>query len=1354
MVAGVNDPYALGVNIPGFIKVPGNTAAQTATFRVYHPNGRIAFNIENDIAENNPAIRRCELNGVSTGVACPMGNECNASESCVDHTSYVTSTTVPPVTNATTGWTIGSCSNNGTAYAGENSCFDSNECRMGSCAENDSIRCRLDSDCATSCDAWSPGFDLEVSACSGQSSTPHPTGFTNVPVSFPANGGIQARECVGGIHDRKSCIPQPGNPNAQCSGGTCTQLGGGMYPFFLRYFQSNTGHCSGADHFPCIATSQCHQLGIGTCQTGKWCQSGIRRGSACSGLPGECPGGACVDQYTSRCNLNPGTACMSDSDCTAVGDTCNVATSPPSELRLQWNCTVPPDPSPGCGGPRPFVDVPVDHLAESTKNSNRQSIVQEIPFSMLEGKTYTVTGNYKVEFTGAYSSLGAVDPRRPLVSRAGLRTKCRNADGATGDNCGYDLTLFTTKEINGVTNGTCDLNNSICSTDADCTGIEGTVCNANWKPFSATLTKQNRDKVNAENLLPDDPAQSLEIECFAEAGARIWCDDISVIPANESGQSALESVDVWAVGDAGMVMRNNFNFANGILAGESWVDQQRPTTEDVRGLSAADTYHVWAAGDNEANKATIFRLSPGNVLGWAWIGSASTVSGLDPVGWVDFNCGNGGTCLGQPSAFGVNVDVTAGSPTQGQFSGSAWLGSADPDETADFGTCENKPTAGHCDVDTDEICTSDAQCQAIPGAGTTCIPSTECTAGVCKGVSSRQCSNDGQCYGTCKLNAGFRCMSDSDCKIKCSENPVACYATGWLSFDKSLTGTPPPEGPYTTPYNSSVPSTFNTAKFNQATDAVDGWARFQFGRCVNLNPAISSNLSCFVDSNCPTGDTCDWSGAPSVPAIVLPPNAASQAGWVKLRGDAVASPSGPNALLQCMDCTAGGTATTGTCKICASKSPAVPPGPATPIGCNSCDGCTVKRCSNTKVPCLDNTICGGGSTTCRAFGVCQNNSTTVCFSDIECPGSTCTFGSQCNTCAAGSCNQYGVSIDYNSSKSFVGLGYSPDLGWIDFSRVTLGGALFFQTKYGNIYSGGNIGGPTTGQAPGTPGGSSRCNATYRIISAGSITNFCTFSQGSIPSGPPPSPLSSPFISPNSERFSLPKAENQYISKIGAIDPSGLTSNASLTPGIFRNKYGDPIVTVGAPNTNTNVSSIWQLPCDSGSCSPKLLGRVIHVRGNLVIDRDITFNPGLQATSSTPDESGAGTFVVDGDLIANSNTFYYAPTSGGTTLSNRKSLPSVAFIVRGDITIAGGVSQMVGAYYSEKNVTVAGGDTSFRLSGLMIAWSFAFDRKFRGAGESGQEASELVVYDGRLQTNTPPGLASISSSLPNLRETLP
>lgn len=772
-----------------------------------------------------------------------------------------------------------------------------------------------------------------------------------------------------------------------------------------------------------------------------------------------------------------------------------------------------------------------------------------------------------------------------------------------------------------------------------------------------------------------------------------------------------------------------------------------------RSIQAADAFHLWTVGDRVAgDNAVLFNLSPGNVKGYGWIGAST--SSLDPVGWIDFSCANQGSCGQQLATFGADVGVdigkcreditrsclvdgdcgTVGPCDPGVITGSAWLGNQDPTEIGDFGKCQNLPSGGTCD---NGACSNNPMISCNPGDNAPCL-NTNCST-TCAGNSNILCSNNSQCFGTCEKNQGFRCLRDSDCQVSCTTNPLACRTTGWLSFDKSITDTPPGA-----PYNDANQSYI--ARFDQITLAIDGWARLQLGQCSGPR-----RLTCFTSNACPSGETCDYSSA-------YPGQ-----GWVKLRGNSGVA----DRIAACSACQSGSGPSDATCGICTSfNALAATAQPSQYSACNSCSGCTLKRCNapsdGTNLnPCSSDIECNNIAQSCQPFGsdFTQSQGGGVCFSQSD---PNCVFGADCAVCSR--CSEYGASIDTVTTKQFTGSAWSPDLGWIDLSRARIGGQLFFATQFGSIYAGGNIGSSTTTPAPGFPGGTAAfCNATYRIIATGTITNFCSNAQLAPPAGTTFDPQQSPYIYPQYPTpFIFPSAANRYTSQIGTLDLDGLTT-AVTSVANPRNKFGNPVLTVDKNpavsdediDLSTDVSS--DMNCAAGPCQRKLLGKVYHIKGNLVIDKDYRFD-----VARSSGENGSGTFVIDGKLILKANLSYYDPQleqegvpPSPPSLGDRRQLPSVAFLVKDSVEIDPAVTSLVGVFYTEQTVDVTGSggsDNSLTVSGLMVAQNFRLERRY--VDPSGVKPAELVIYDGRLQANTPPGLEFLSKALPSVQELAP
>ncbi len=146
---------------------------------------------------------------------------------------------------------------------------------------------------------------------------------------------------------------------------------------------------------------------------------------------------------------------------------------------------------------------------------------------------------------------------------------------------------------------------------------------------------------------------------------------------------------------------------------------------------------------------------------------------------------------------------------------------------------------------------------------------------------------------------------------------------------------------------------------------------------------------------------------------------------------------------------------------------------------------------------------------------------------------------------------------------------------------------------------------------------------------------------------------------------------------------------------------------------------------------------------------------LSNGSAFPLGSGAGIIIVNGNLQVNAN-IQYDPNS--TTVSDLRQLASLVVIVKGNLLIDSPVTTLIGTYYVQGTVCTAPGNapcsygtsgTEYPLTvrGLLIAKQFKFNRKYAGTIDK-PSPSELIIFDGRLQSNPMPGLTDFADALPN------
>lgn len=329
---------------------------------------------------------------------------------------------------------------------------------------------------------------------------------------------------------------------------------------------------------------------------------------------------------------------------------------------------------------------------------------------------------------------------------------------------------------------------------------------------------------------------------------------------------------------------------------------------------------------------------------------------------------------------------------------------------------------------------------------------------------------------------------------------------------------------------------------------------------------------------------------------------------------------------------------------------------------------------------------------------------------------------------------YGVKVATDrafSGWSFNGgddLGYPPPgadqgAGWVSWQDQGGGGggggglyggglsAYWFETLYGDIYSGRSVSAPF---AP--PAG--RYNATYLIQADGSINPITLRSSGG--SGPP-------WRAENFGPLALPQASNSYRGTLGNLDRSG----------ILAGYYGPVTTWLGNRTSSATLGA-----------SRRLNGRVFYITGNFTVNSALTFLRG----NSTQDGNGA--IVVDGNLIVNADILYEA----GVIATRIDKLPSAGWLVRGNITVSPSVSSMAGVFFSEGAAGFSTGtagtsaaDRQLIVSGAVIAKKITLQRLWTRASN---EPAEQFIFDGRPLVNPPPGFIDMIKWLPTWQEVTP
>lgn len=322
---------------------------------------------------------------------------------------------------------------------------------------------------------------------------------------------------------------------------------------------------------------------------------------------------------------------------------------------------------------------------------------------------------------------------------------------------------------------------------------------------------------------------------------------------------------------------------------------------------------------------------------------------------------------------------------------------------------------------------------------------------------------------------------------------------------------------------------------------------------------------------------------------------------------------------------------------------------------------------------------------------------------------------------------------------------------INYNLITTCDKPYVQVDKGSIYSQGNI--KAEFQPP-----ENKYNASYLILGGGAGTTIVSFISGYCSAGqtePPPINCSSGQNAPvpiNSSfgKLIYPGASNSSSPRAGSFDYYGLTHklNGSPVGDGEKNSYGHIVKITTDSDGHGDINLVGGLDfvfqeTTAIDQSKSLDGKVYWVKGDLTINEKFTFN------NTNPDgPSGAGLFIVDGDLKIDKDLFYDDNPLLAEALS--RNLASVGWLVNGDVIINDSVKNVVGTFFvsgvavgSTGTFSTGAGGDQLVVSGAVIAKKFNFERP----SSSGDAPSEKIVADGRLLLNTPPGFFDIVSTLP-------
>jgi hypothetical protein len=409
-----------------------------------------------------------------------------------------------------------------------------------------------------------------------------------------------------------------------------------------------------------------------------------------------------------------------------------------------------------------------------------------------------------------------------------------------------------------------------------------------------------------------------------------------------------------------------------------------------------------------------------------------------------------------------------------------------------------------------------------------------------------------------------------------------------------------------------------------------------------------------------------------------------------------------------------------------------PPEGPDPVKCNNDDdddGDGLIDCYDPDCKFFEPGLCPAVETNCNLTGQsnCCKNSVDDDFdglmdcADLDCSSApvcqpeNCTNGVDDNSdtlidCADPLCvSQPGCEIcDNNVDDDADTLIDCADPNCLNFPACT---PAWLQSKYGNVYA--KLG------VQGTPPPLGMANATYCITSQGNIVQ-ATSETGCVEAS-------------SEENISLPTGGNGYVSSLGRIDIAG----------ILGGRYGT-VESINNPNMIDN----------------PLVGKVyVYEPSNCTVPFVLTAKTFLNASGKTG--RGNGLLIIKGcDLRISGDISYEA--AGVGTGQYLRNLASFGVLVlckyqsgscvagTGNITIDSGVTNVVGTYYAERNISTGTTgsqltDQQLKVYGALVARQISLQRR----KSTPTEPAEKVIFDGRSVVNPPPGYQDVAKSLPSV-----
>jgi hypothetical protein len=527
--------------------------------------------------------------------------------------------------------------------------------------------------------------------------------------------------------------------------------------------------------------------------------------------------------------------------------------------------------------------------------------------------------------------------------------------------------------------------------------------------------------------------------------------------------------------------------------------------------------------------------------------------------------------------------------------------------------------------------------------------------------------------------------------------------SGWVCFGASCNNPSCNQGasPVLTP-TGAAPS----ASMNASWSALQGWAKFcnlgsdgwismncsnTAGECATSNYAVSFSTS--------TGNMAGWAWHGRTP---------NGWGWmdfsqVKMNVALAPTPEGPdpvrcrdgidndgNGLIDCYDLTCKGNK--------AANCPANERQDCGLIGQTVCCKNNVDDDFDGLRDCADSDCFG--DPLCQPE-ICNNGIDDNGDGKFDCLDSMCTNQPGCELCTNG--------LDDNAD----GKVDCKDPQCLNFPACT---PAWLQSKYGNVYA--KLG------VQGNPPPPGMANATYCITSKGTIVQ-ATSETGCVEAM-------------STQDISLPANGTGYASSLGRLDVAGILSG----------RYG----------------TVKTITSESGIETSPLGGKVYVYDGTSGCPSGGSFTLPAKTFYNATGQSGRGNgiLVIKGcDLNITGNISYDVSGIGaGQYLRNLASFgvlvlakyQSGSYLSGGNITIAPGVTNLVGTIYAERTISTGSNgsprlDVPLQVYGAFVARQVNLQRQ----ASTPSTPAESVVFDGRSVVNPPPGYQDVTKSLPSVSD---